>query len=447
MGATTTSGAKAMRPRTASLLDTLAVLAEVLAPTFAKGVIVRRPRVTRLSERLGLDGRAVRRLQILRDRYGPGPVLLKIPVRNQAVVLSPEDARRVLLETPDPFSPASSEKRAALSHFEAHVSLVSEGPEREARKRLNDAALQSGREAHALAPRFAAVVGEEMRALLAERRGGFHWADFNAAWHRAARRIVLGDAARDDRDLTDALAKLRAAANWAFLHPGRKRLREGFHRRLGEHLARAEPGSLAEVVAREAGAAASEPVHQVAHWLFAFEPAGMATLRALALLAAHPEAMARARAEAREAPRERLPFLRAAVLESLRLWPTTPAILRQSRAETAWGGGVGAVLPEGTGFLIFVPFFHRDGAALPYADRFHPEVWLEGGGWPLIPFSAGPGLCPAHHLVPMLGSMALAALLEGGGGYALDDPARLDAARPMPGLLDALSLAFRATAA
>jgi hypothetical protein len=89
----------------------------------------------------------------------------------------------------------------------------------------------------------------------------------------------------------------------------------------------AEPGSLAAVMARTRTTATTAPLHQVPQWLFAFDPAGMATFRALALLATHPQAAERGRAEARAATAEsgwHHPFLRATVLEALRLWPTTP---------------------------------------------------------------------------------------------------------------------------
>lgn len=37
------------------------------------------------------------------------------------------------------------------------------------------------------------------------------------------------------------------------------------------------------------------------------------------------------------------PFLRACLLEAVRLWPTTPAILRQPNKETVWNGSVQAL--------------------------------------------------------------------------------------------------------
>jgi len=66
------------------------------------------------------------------------------------------------------------------------------------------------------------------------------------------------------------------------------------------------------------------PLEQVPQWLFAFDAAGMASFRALALLVAHPDGLDAARAEiaAAGAARTPLPALRAALLEAVRLWPT-----------------------------------------------------------------------------------------------------------------------------
>lgn len=432
---------------TLSLGDTLGVLTAVLAPVLARGAIIRRPKVVALSQRLDVDRRAVRRLQRLRRRYGEGPLLLRIPVRRQAVVLAPDDAIRVLDQTPEPFAAASSEKRAALTHFQPEGVLVSTGVERTVRRRFNEAVLETDRPLHHLADRFTSVVRDEAAPLVARLEGGgeLTWDDFAPAWFRVVRRVVLGDAARDDTGLTDALAELRAAANWAFVRPTRRIRRARFLSELDRQLARAEPGSLAAVMAQQPSDDRVEPTQQVPQWLFAFDPAGMATFRALALLAAHPDRAAEARAEIGAHGSDRsalLPSLRATVLESLRLWPTTPAVLRQATTETTWGGGS---LPAGAGLLLFAPFFHRDDERLPFADRFAPEVWRDEQDerrWPLIPFSAGPARCPGRDLVMLLTSTMLAEL-TGSGSVRLAGGAALDPPRPLPGILNPYGLRFR----
>src|SRR3954449_6390841 len=95
----------------ATLRDTLGVLGSIVGPTVAKGAIIRRASMVTLADRLDLDRRAIRRMQRLRDRYGPGPLMLQVPGQPRAVVLSPDHVHRVLRQTPDPFATDSSEKR------------------------------------------------------------------------------------------------------------------------------------------------------------------------------------------------------------------------------------------------------------------------------------------------------------------------------------------------
>jgi cytochrome P450 len=422
----------------ASVPDSLAVLAEVLLPNIAKGLVIRRPMAVQLAERLKLDRRAVRRTQRLHDRYGPGPVQLSLPFRHTAVVLEPHHAQRVLDESPDPFATETKEKRAALVHLEPRGALISSGRPRAERRAYNEAVLETDHPMHRLADRFAAVVREEA-ALVGTTEGErvLTWDEFVEPWFAAVRRVVFGDAARDDHELTDMAARLRADANWAFLKPRNDELRGRFFDRMRMHVERAEPGSLAEVMAAVPQTEQSEPLHQVPQWLFAFDPAGMATYRALAILASHPEAAERARREVAEAGPDQtsvLPFLRATVLESLRLWPTTPLIMRETTTDTRWDGGT---MPAGTGVIIFANFFHRDGRRVPYADRFSPETWLgeEPPNWPLVPFSGGTGICPGRHIVLLMASTMLGEIVARHDVRQLR-PRRLHPDRPLPATLD-----------
>lgn len=323
--------------------------------------------------------------------------------------------------------------------------LISHGPERADRRRFNEEVLDTGQTLHRLTDRFVSVVREEAELLLGavRHRGVLIWGDFAITWFRIVRRVVFGDAVRDDRELTALIDQLRSAANWAFLMPKQRQLRNQFYDRLRGYLAHADPNSLAGVMAATRTTSATEPAQQVPQWLFAFDPAGMATFRALALLASHPQHAEQAHEEINRSGTVQpgLPYLRACVLESLRLWPTTLAVLRQSTVETVWETGI---MPAKIGILIFTPFFHRDDQRLPYANRLAPELWLRhrtAQDWPLIPFSEGPAMCPGWNLVLLVSSVMLAVLLDG-RQIRLQPPTRLDARRPLPGTLDNYSLRF-----
>jgi cytochrome P450 len=197
-------------------------------------------------------------------------------------------------------------------------------------------------------------------------------------------------------------------------------------------------------MAQTSHSAEAAPVQQVPQWLFAFDAAGIATYRALALLAAHPQFARHAQAEAveRDVTREPLPLLRATLLESVRLWPTTPLILRESVRETRWQTGM---MPARTGVAIFAPFFHRDPDRLPFADRFAPEVWNKpqaGEDWSLVPFSAGPATCPGQNLVLLLASAALQIFLRA-GTLELGSPSSLNSKSRLPGTLDHYRIGLR----
>jgi cytochrome P450 len=137
----------------------------------------------------------------------------------------------------------------------------------------------------------------------------------------------------------------------------------------------------------------------------------MAMLRAGAVLAARSKEQTRCETGDLEQVQLR-PFLRACLLESVRLWPTTPAILRELTEDTTFGDG--ARFTSGSSVLIVTPAFHRDTDLLPFADDFVPDIWLDERAeqYPqLVPFSAGPAECPGRNLVLFVTSTVLAHLL------------------------------------
>jgi cytochrome P450 len=416
----------------------------VLLP-WVKGVLVRRPAAVALAERWDLDRKAVRFMQQLRRKYGEGPLLWRTAARSYAIVLSDIDVKRVLDGAPDPFTPASSEKRAALAHFEPHGSLIARGRKRQSRRQFNDDLLESAKPIHRLGERFAGIVRDEAARLFGSLRSGqqLTWPKFTDAWFNVARQIVLGEHARDDRTLTDELYRLRAEANWVFFRPVRTGLRSRYYARLAAHLARAEPGSLAEMIARRTPHGDEQPADQITQWLFAFDGGGITAFRALALFVTHPDQASHCATDlaAWRAGEYDLPYLRAGFVEAVRLWPTTPAILRETTAATAWDG---ASMPKGAGIIIYAPFLHRDDERRADADRFKPQAWLgqdPADAAPLVPFSAGPAACPGRHLVSLIGSAWLAALLDG-RKLELANPKKFGPSAPLPGTLDHFSIRF-----
>lgn len=435
----------AVSPRTPVDLDparTAAVAGRVLAPLVAQGAIVRRPRATAWAERRQTDRAAGALLADLRRRHDGAPVVLRLGPRRLVLPLHADDVGALLAGSPEPFSPASREKRAALRHFEPDAVLISRTGDRPPRRALNERALDTAEPVHRDAEPLLAAVDRETGALAAQvrRTGVLDWDAFAPAFWRVVRSVVLGAGARDDERVTDLLWTLRHDANWAFLRPRRPHLREELAARLHDHVARAEPGSLVAHAAAAGTATGVDPAGQVPQWLFAFDASGAAVVRALAVAASRPGVRDRLRAEAASGAAMQ-PYARGSVLESVRLWPTTLVVLRDATAPTTWGG---RELPAGTGFAVVSAFFHRDAARIGFADSFAPEAWLDGradADWGLVPFSGGPVSCPGRNVVLLVAGRLLARLAELDLGYAR---ARYLARDPLPATFDHYGARFTA---
>jgi cytochrome P450 len=432
----TTPTERHARPATGlGVLDTIRCAGGVIAPILAQGVIRRRNRVVRLAQRLDADRRAAGLLTRLCERHGAGPLRLRLPGRSVAVLLDPADVERVLAGSPEPFALATTEKVAALRHFQPHGVIVSTGERRTDRRHYVETVLEADAPAHQLAGRVDFIAREEAGRLPAGPALG--WAAFDAMFARIVRRVVLGDAAGGDVRLTAELNRLRDAANWAYLRPRQEHLRARFQRRVKAYMRAAEPGSLAGVMAATTAVGGVDPAGQVPHWLFAYDSAGITAFRTLALLGSDPSR--RATAAGDDGPL--YPYLRACVQDTVRLWPTTLLVLRESTERTAWGG---VELPARTTFVLPSSYHHRRDDLGDAADAFAPEAWLAGAperDWTVYPFSAGPGVCPGRNLVLLTTATLLAELLR--RFPALHTPHRLRA--PLPRTLDHTGLRLALT--
>jgi cytochrome P450 len=425
-----------------------ATLTDLGFASIAAGVLARRRPVVRMLEWMQADKRAVKRMQWLRREFGSGPVELVLPGRRMVVILDPKDVGAVLAEAPTPFHPANVEKRKALQWFQPHGVLVSKGSIRDRRRTFNEMVLQSDTPTHQLADQFIAAIAEEASDIVdqAIKRRRLDSAQFMTAWWRLVRRLVLGTKARDDETITDQLWRLRSAGNWSFLALPHHRMRDQFTQRLYRYAEEADPNSLIGMLANTPASGAVDPVGQVPQWLFAFDAAGMASLRALAVLATHPQHQASALEEAADPGSVQLrPYLRACVLESVRLWPTTPTILRDTTEDTEWQDGhMPFTIDKGAGLMIVVPAFHRDPELLPFAHQFTPEIWLDGRAeqYPqLVPFSAGPAECPGRNVVLLVTSALLANLL-GAADFSLASTPRPSPGTELPMTFNQLALNF-----
>jgi cytochrome P450 len=427
----------------ASLLENVQLNETVIVPNALQGIFRRRPGRVAVATRLNTDGRAVRLMEGLRRRHGRGPLWVRVVTNRALLMLEVEDVRRVLEESPARFASDPEPKRRGMGHFQPDALTLSRGALWQDRRRFTEAVLDTPKPVHRLADRFMRVVREEVDVLLDElgandlelAHDGLH-----RAFERIVRRIVLGDTARDDEELTALLAELMSQANGLPSEPSEQF--EPFIASIRSYVLGAEPGSLVSLFAEAPSDPDTRVDGQVPHWLFALQDTLSANaLRALALIASHPEQRSAVQAElAGTDDVAALAYLRACLQEAMRLWPTTPLLSRETLMDLTWNG---ATVPVGTQVLIFNTFHHRDRERVEYADRFAPEEWTEGDAsrdWSFNHFSHGPQGCPGVNLALLVGSAVLAGLLTEKEPRLLEP--KLDPTRPLPHMLDVFQLRF-----
>lgn len=408
----------------ASLVENARFNALVIVPNAVQGLFRRRRAAVAAATAAGTDRWAIGLLRGMRASHGPGPIWIRV-IRDRALlVLSVEGVREVLSRSPDPFASDPESKRKGMVAFQPHALTISRGEPWENRRRFTEAVLDTGRP-HRLSERFATVAREEGRALLEAAGDELDWDAWHLALRRVTRRVVLGDAARDDEELSGLLGDLMSEANGM---PGKpsERLPE-LMRMIGRYVDAAEEGSLVGLFPQAPYDDETKVDGQVPHWLFAsFDTLAINAFRCLALLASHPEQRARAERDG--------DYLEACLQEAMRLWPTTPMLARETVSDVDWDG---VTVPAGTQVLFPNTFLHRDPDAHDFADRFAPEAWTEGGAgedWSFNHFSHGPQGCPGAGIALLVGTTLIGTVLA---GRRLEPKApELDPGRPLPHMLD-----------
>jgi cytochrome P450 len=428
----------------ASLLENIQFNETVIVPNALQGIFRRRPGRVAVATRLNTDGRAVRLMEGLRRRHGPGPLWVR-PITNRALLmLEIEDVRRVLTESPERFASDPEAKRRGMVHFQPDALTLSRGDLWRDRRRFTEGVLDTPKPAHRLGDRFVEVARDEAEFLLDEADDGtLDYKGFHRAFRRIVRRVVLGDSARDDEELSDLLAGLMSEANGLPKEPSEQF--GPYMERIRSYVGAAEPGSLVSLFGEVDSTPDTRVEGQVTHWLFALQDTLSANaFRALALITSHPEQRLIVESEigSTEAVAG-LEHLRACMHEAMRLWTTTPLLSRETLVDLTWNG---ATVPAGTQILIFNTFHHRDRERFEYADRFAPEAWTDGDAareWSFNHFSHGPQGCPGENLAMLVGSAVLAHLLKQAEPQLLEP--ELDPERPLPHMLDVFRLRFSVT--
>lgn len=429
-------------------------------PTLARGVAIARPKTTALLNRLDVDRRMVELFDRLRDRYRGLPVWTNSIGRRTLLLLSPTHVERVLGGSDLLYTPDTAVKHRAFGTFQPDALPISRGRLRTERRRFNEAVLDSHATRPGHADRCARIVSAEIDALLTGpgRDGRLIWPELHRGFDQLARRVVLGDGARDDADTTRLLARLRHAANTAAI-TGRNRRRVAAWKadwddRITRYAASAPADSLIGRVYDSPTGPRVHPLGQVTHWLLALDRVGELTARTLALLASHPEQFARANEELIAADTHHgpdtadaiaaQPYLGACVMEAARLWPAVADLSRVTTRPVDWDG---VLLATATTLIVPITYHARSRHQGRSANHFQPDRWLDGGmdrDWTIMPFGRGPARCAGTTLATFLATAASAAILR--RAYVRLNTPRLASHRPLPTVLPVADISFAVAA-
>jgi len=395
----------------------------------------------RLLTAANADGRTVAALTRIRRRHGGQGVRL---FGGRLVTLWGREAiREVLDRSAVVYASDAGAKALGMAHFQPDALTLSRGEEWRDRRAFNESVLATSERVHPFAERFLAVVDDELTRLAIGEE--LSWSQWEALFDHLTLRIIFGDGAREDQELTGALEKLMGRANRLVGLEDRSDEYHELHGAFERRLRDPEPGSL---LARFADAPQSDRtrvLHQLPHWMFAMrDTLGSNAYRALAAIVADPSVERRVREElgaadlGDPAALDGLAYLEGCLEEAMRLWPTVPLIARETTRETTLAG---ERLDEGTQVMILNTFNHRDRELVPEADRLQPERWAADERDPKFNhLSNGTQYCPAIPMLLLLGKAVLVRVLDR-HTLTLREPT-LQAGSPLPHMLDFFRIRF-----
>lgn len=417
-------------------------------PQLLRGMFTRRPRLSSVLDSVHPDPQGIRLVRELRRRHASDYLWLDVAGKPSLLVLDPEAVRHVLDASPEIYGPPDLKVRG-MSHFQPGAVTISVGDDWRRRRAFNDEVLGEGQPIHPSAAELLGVVEREVAPLVSRETVTVTWPDLHGLFRRLTTGVVFGP----DADAEEILRRLDALLRRANRLVGASETAElrAFRDDIVARVCAPDAAGLSAVACPHLEPGDPLPVAgQVPHWLFAMKDT-LATncAYALALLAAHTTVQERARREAeRSDPADPVSLddmdqLEGCLRDAMRLWPTTPMIVRKALRDDEVRG---RRVPAGSQVIIHNGFHHRDPDAFADPDGYHPERW-EPGVWDyrFNAMSNGPQACAGRELALFLGKAVLARFLRS-HRWGLARPA-LDPERPIPHAFRHSGLSLVGTAA
>jgi cytochrome P450 len=404
-----------------SLFETAQVAALILLPSYTQGLFTKRRFWVALWSRLNIDRFAIRLVSRLRSRHGKR-FSTRIGSTTTVILLDHEEIKEVLANSPNAYVDAES-KHVGMSHFQPGALTISRGEEWKDRRRYNEAVLNTGRGVHEYANRFLEIVVDATSAMSNSAGDRLRWRHFDELFSKIAAGVIFGIDARGGGPLFARLGKMMRESNRVFALK-KSRHFDAFYNDLEAQLGSPGKHSLAALCLQTPHGHATKMAQQIPHWMFAIrETLPANTIRALALIAAHPDSERRVcdeltwSGELTPSVVDGLDYLGGCVQEAMRLWPTTPFIARFDPVRSQQ-------------ILILNTFNHRDSETNLNANTFDPEQWIDHT--PTFPFnhlSSGTQVCAGKDLALFIAKATISALFRE-NRFRLERP-EIDPSKPM----------------
>ena len=417
---------------TLSTLESLSYGVTQVLPNYLSGLFSPNPFWFGAVSRIHPDPAGVKLIGRWREKYQSGYFYLRLPGKKSLLVLEEDGIRQVLDHSPETYAEPAL-KRKGMSYFQPEALTISRGEDWQERRRFNEAVLASDQQVHPFAKRFLHQINRSVDRLQKQPGKALVWEDFSQLFQRLTLQIIFGKE-DEDAQLTGQLKELMQTANRGILLRNNGRSKS-FYQQLREQLHQARPATLAELCTQVPSTDNTRVENQLPHWMFAMgDTLAINSVRALALIASHTNAEEALRQEFAQGDLttpegiNELAYLEGCLQEAMRLWPTTPMLVRETVAQTRLKG---EPVPIGTQVIINNSFNHRDRQRHSFADRFAPEIWQDHKTEYLFNhLSNGRQVCAGKNLAIWIGKAVLARLLTG-QRYQLVRP-NLDPRAPLP---------------
>ncbi|MFQ6021417.1 MAG: cytochrome P450 [Acidiferrobacterales bacterium] len=419
----------------------------IVLPHYLQGVFIRRPFWVGLFARLRSGPMASHLGSKLREKYNSKGVFIRLGRARSLMLFDQAEIERVLKRSPSVYADPPG-KRRGMSHFQPAAVTISRGDEWRERREFNERVLHAEDKLHPSAAIILRVVREETERCVSARED-LRWRNFEELFERITLRVVFGRAEEAEREVAELLARLMRQANRGFLLR-QNRLYARYRSALERGIQTAVEDSLAARCS-EANAERRIPVPaQVTHWLFAMnDTLAENVVRALGVTESCPQIDTQARRELEgknlqdPAHVSGLAYLEGCVQEAMRLWPSTPLIVREAIAQDTL---CGATVSPGTQIVIPNLFHHVDRGVVDRPWEFVPDRWLgdQPRDW-FYHFGGGSQACPGANLALFIAKGVLSCLLEL-AHYEVRRP-RIESQTRMPRSYNPFAIRLRRTSA